>query len=102
MDEMVTRIIEIERQCAAAVTKAEQEAAERIAKHKLALEEQKETLRNQILSDEHSRRIRAVSEAKGKAENASTIATSVRKKNFQDPVLKQAIQNDILSLLLEA
>ena len=101
MDAVVTRIIEIERQCAAAVLQAEQASARRIEEHKRALEEKKALQREQILSTENSRRIQTIAEAKRKSEAASAASMHDRESLFQDSSLNKVIREDILSILLE-
>jgi len=101
MDAVVTRIIEIERQCAAAVEQNERDSAGRIEEHKRALEEEKALRRDQILSTENSRRIQTIAEAKRKSETVSAASKHDRESLFQDSSLNKAIQEDILSILLE-
>lgn len=100
MDAVVTRIIEIERRCAAAVEQAEQDSARRIDERKRVLEEEKAAMRKQILAAENSRQIQTIEEAKRKVAAALTALKSERESLFQTPSLNEAVREDMLSILL--
>ncbi len=100
MDAVVTRIIEIEKRCAAAVEQAGQDSARRIDERKRVLEEEKAARREQILSAENSRRIQTIEEAKRKAGAALASLRSERESLFHNPSLNETIREDILSILL--
>lgn len=101
MDEVIARIVEIERQCSAQVEQARLEYTENIKNHKRILEEKKNGEFARIISDEKARLTKAVEEAK--KQNALDYAT-LRQDNervFQDKSLQEAVKEDIMSILLE-
>jgi hypothetical protein len=102
MDEVITRIVEIERQCSADVEQAERDYENRIDSHKRILEEKKSQEQTLIKSSENTRLAQAVEEAKKKTESSSSAFRKESERLIQDPVLKEAIKEDIISILLES
>jgi hypothetical protein len=101
MDEVITRIVEIEKQCSANVEQAELEYGKRIEAHKRILEEKKTRERALIISAENTRLTKAVEEAKILTEGTSAALRRDSESLFQDPLLNEAIIEDIISILLE-
>ena len=100
MDEVITRIVEIEKQCSADVEQAEIQYQKRIETHKRILEERKNKERTQIISTENTRLIKAVEEAKILTEATSAALRRDCDSLFLDPALNEAIKEDIISILL--
>jgi len=102
MDELITRIVEIERQCAAVIEKAEADSAGRIAAHKTACETKIEEERKQILSSENARQTRTLNDAKRKIQNETEVFLKDGERLFDDPRLQARIRESIINILLEA
>jgi hypothetical protein len=100
MDDVITRIVEIERQCSADVEQVRLEYGKNIETHKRILEEKKMKERAQIISVENTRLTQAVEEAKRQIEAAHDSFRRDNEGLFQDPVLNEAIKEDIISVLL--
>ena len=100
MDEVITRIVEIEQQCSADVEKVQLEYQNRIEAHKKLLEDKKNKERDQILSTENIKLTKAVEEAKRKIKVDSAAFEKDNEVLFQDPVLNERIKEDIISILL--
>jgi uncharacterized protein (UPF0276 family) len=101
MDEVITRIVEIERQCSVDVEQAQLEYAEHIEAHKRILEESKTQEFARITAAENTRLSQAILEAKRKTEAVSAIFRKDTETLFQDQSLNKAIQEGIISILLE-
>ena len=101
MDEVITRILEIERQCTSDIEQTRLECEKNIEARKRTLEEKISFERNQISVTENSRLTRAVEEAKKLTEDASAAFQRDCERPFDDPVLTEAIKEDIISILLE-
>ena len=101
MDEVITRILEIERQCTSDIEQTRLECEKNIEDRKRTLEEKISLERNQISVTENSRLTRAVEEAKKLTEDASAAFQRDCERPFDDPVLTETIKEDILSILLE-
>lgn len=101
MDEVITRILEIERQCASDIEQTRLECEKNIEARKRTLEEKISLEKNQIRVTENSRLTRAVGEAKKLTEAASAALQRDCERSFHDPVLAETIKEDIISILLE-
>lgn len=101
MDEVITRIMEVERQCAADIEQAEAQYAKRIEEHKRILEEKKTKEYARITAAENIRLAQAVEREKKQAEDATAVLQRDGENRLQDPVMKEAIKEDIISILLE-
>jgi len=99
MDDLVTRIVEIERQCSADIEQARLAYGKRIEDHKRVLEERKINEHARISSIENSRLTEAVQEAKKQIEVTSAALRRDNESRLQDPVLKAMVQEDIISIL---
>ncbi len=100
MDDVITRIVEIEKQCSADVEQARLEYGKTIEAHKRVLEEKKTKERALIISMENTRLTQAVEDAKTEIEAASAAVRRDSDRLFEDHVLKGAIKEDIISILL--
>ncbi len=100
MDDVITRIVEIERQCSADVEEVQLEYGKSIEAHKRILEEKKTKERAQIISVENTRLTQAVEEAKRQTAAVSADLRRDSESRLQDPVLNEAIKEDIISILL--
>lgn len=101
MDEVITRILEIERQCTSDIEQTRLECEKNIEDRKRTLEEKISHEKNQISVTENSRLTRAVEEAKKLTEAASAAFQRDCERPFHNPVLTETIKEDIISILLE-
>lgn len=101
MDDVITRIVDIERQCSAAIEEAQLEYEKKIEAHKRLLEEKKSEESARIISAQKDRLTQAVETAKKQIEAASAAFINNNTNLFQDPVLKERIKEDIISILFE-
>lgn len=102
VDEVIIRIMEIEKQCAADVEKAEAEYLKRVQEHKHILREKRTTERAGIAAAESTRITQAIEKAKRQTEADSAAFRQDSESRFRDPVLNKAIKEDIISILLES
>lgn len=100
MDELITRIVEIERQSAADVRLAQSQYAERIDALRRSLEEEMSRKREIILSEANSRFTAAVDEARKQADADAASMKNSSERIFQNPVLIEEIKETIISILL--
>jgi hypothetical protein len=100
MDDVITRIVEIERQCSSDVEQARVEYGKTIEAHKRVLEEKKAEELAHIISLENTRLTQAVEEAKVRIEAASAAIRRESESLLEDQLLKKAIEKDIISILL--
>jgi len=88
MDDVITRIVDIERQCSAAIEEAQLEYEKKIEAHKRLLEEKKSEESARIISAQKDRLTQAVETAKKQIEAASAAFINNNANLFQDPVLE--------------
>jgi len=100
MDEVITRIIEIERQCSHDIEQAELTYAKNIEIRKQLLEGKKTRELTQIVSTEDTRLTKAIEEAKRQTEATSATFRRDSESLFQNPVLKEAIKENIIAILV--
>lgn len=100
MDELITRIVEIERQSAAEVRLAESQSAERMDALRRSLEEEMIRKRERILSEANTRFAAAVEAAKKNADADTALMKSESERFFQNPVLIEEIRETIIAILL--
>lgn len=100
MDDVIARIVEIERQCSEDIGQARLEYGKKIEAHKHALEEAKTRESARIISGENSRLTQAVKDAKERTEAGKASALQESETKLSDPALKEAIKKDIISILL--
>ncbi len=101
MDAVISRIIEIERESARDLEQAEEASRKKIAAHQFALEKEKERAHADIVSAENARFSQTILEAKKQADAVSEAFLKDSERPFHEPVTTQAIQEDIISVLLE-
>lgn len=101
METVITRIIEIERQSAMDIQRAEDACRKNIEAHRRTLEDEKERAHAQCISNENARLTRTLSDLKKKAEEASLAAAGEYETRFQDPALIEAIKEKIVDILLK-
>ena len=100
MEDMITRIVEIEKQCAGEIETAEREYRQRIEEHKGALEKRKAAECARIVSEGAGRLAQAIEETQKKTEAESKAAGGDIERLYQDPALDREIQEKIVSILL--
>ena len=100
MDDVITRIVEIERQCSADIEQAQLEYAKDLEAHKRILEERKTREFAQIIATENTRLTQSIEEAKRQTEATSAAFRQDSESLFQDPILNQTIKEGIISILL--
>ncbi|MEN6321383.1 MAG: hypothetical protein ABFD82_21890 [Syntrophaceae bacterium] len=100
MDEVITRIVEIESQCSADIEHAQLEYAKDIETQKRILEERKTREFAQIIAAENTRLTQSIEEAKKQTESTSVAFRQDSESLFQDPILNESIKEDIISILL--
>jgi len=100
MENIITRIMEIEQKCAEEIQQAEQESGRKIEAHKQVLEEKKAGEFSLILTAGNARAAQAVEEAKKRIEAEALAATKEYEGLHQDPNLREEIKEKIISILL--
>ncbi|HNZ64342.1 MAG TPA: hypothetical protein PKJ10_00780 [Smithella sp.] len=100
MDDVITRIVDIEKQCAADVEATQLEYGKNIEAHKRFLEARKTGERAEILSAENTRQSQAVEDAKRNIEALSADFITDIENHFRDQDLNEAIKKEIVSILL--
>ncbi|KQC07263.1 MAG: hypothetical protein APR62_00630 [Smithella sp. SDB] len=102
MDDIITRIVDIERQCSADVEAVQIEYKNNIEDHKRFLEEKKSRECADILSGENIRLSQAVEEAKKQSDVTSNAFITDIENIFKDQSLNELIKENIISILLES
>lgn len=102
MDEVITRILEVEKQCETGVKKAEAEYPRKIEKYKRILEEKRATKRAGIEAEEKTKLDQAIDKAKKQIEIDSAALRQDIERRLQDPALSKAVKENIISILLES
>jgi hypothetical protein len=101
MENVIARIVEIEKQCAQDIDQAEQEYSEKIEAHRRTLEEKKAIESARIVETGNARLEQALAEAKRQTEAAYSAASRDHERLYQDPALIEEIKEKITSILLE-
>jgi len=100
MDNTITRIMEIEKQCADEIESAERASRQTIEKHRKAVEKRK-TEENARIADKNEARLKeTVTEEQKKIEAAFHEAEGDLEALSRDSSLKREIQERIVSILL--
>ena len=102
MDEVITRIMEIEKQCASDVEQAEAQYLKKIKEYKNVLEEKKTKELVRITSAQNAILNQAIEKTKKEIEAASAAFKRDSESRFQDPHMKEAIKEEIISILLKS
>ena len=100
MDAVITRIIEIEKQSALDVERAEDACRKNIELHRQTLENERETRHAYIISTENTRFTQALEELKKRTEEASAASGRDYESRFHNPALIDAIKKKIVDILL--
>jgi len=100
MDNVITRIVEIEQECAARLEEAARESRERIAAHQHHLAERKAAECARIESAANARFDQALQEAESQSKALGTQFREAQERLYRDPALAAKIKEAIVSLLL--
>jgi hypothetical protein len=100
MDAVITRIIEIEKQSAMDVERAEDACRRNIEAHRQTLEQKKESSHADIISAENTRLTQALEALKKRTEEASIVSGRDYESRFNNPKLVEAIKEKIVAILL--
>jgi hypothetical protein len=100
MDAVITRIIEIEKQSAMDVERAEDALRKNIEAHRQTLEQKKESLHADIISAENTRLTQALEALKKRTEEASIVSGRDYESHFHNPALVEAVKEKIVAILL--
>jgi hypothetical protein len=100
MDTVITRIIEIEKQSAMDIERAEDACQRNIEAHRQTLEQKKESSHADIISSENTRLTQALEALKKRTEEASIISGRDYESRFNNPALVEAIKKKIVAILL--
>ena len=100
MENVITRIVEIEKKCAEAMEKAEAESRETVKAYSLMLEERKKKEFEAIMSDESARFSQSVEGKKKSTETEAKILTTAIEMLLKDRDLQKEIKDKIINMLL--
>ncbi|MBN2397512.1 MAG: hypothetical protein JXI32_03955 [Deltaproteobacteria bacterium] len=100
MEDTISRIMEIEKQCADEVEQAEEAYRRKVEEHRKTVEERKAEESARIVDEGKDRLARAIEEAQKNAGEALHAAEVEMVRLDQDPSLEREIQEKIVSLLL--
>ena len=100
MENVITQIVEIEKQCAEEVEKAEREYRKKIEVYKNTIEEKKAREVALIITEGNERLAQALEQAKKQTEAELLASTGDNEKLYQDQVLNEEIKEKIVSILL--
>jgi ABC-type bacteriocin/lantibiotic exporter with double-glycine peptidase domain len=100
MANVITRIVEIEKQCAEEIEKADREYKLKIEEYRLTLEEKKEKEFAALIFAGNEKFAQALNEAKEQTQAESMAADKDRERLVQDVELKETIKEKIVSILL--
>jgi hypothetical protein len=100
MDAVITRIIEIEKQSAMDIDRAEDTYGKNIEAHRLTLEKNKESTHTQIISTENTRLTKALEALKKQTDEASMSSGRDYESRFNNPALVDTIKEKIVTILL--
>ena len=102
MDEVITRIMELEKLCASEVGQAEAESLKKIKEYKKTLEEKKNKEHALITSAESTRLTQAIEKTKKEIAAVSAAFQKEAESRLQDSRLKEEIKEEIISILLKS
>jgi len=100
MDAVITRIIEIEKQSAKDIERAEDAYRTNIEAHRRTLEEKKESAHAQNISTENSRLTQTLREMNKQTEEGSQGSARDYELHFHDQALVEAVKEKIVAILL--
>lgn len=99
-ESMVARIVEVERQCAEEIEKAEADSRKAIEERRKSLEAMKTREFGRIAADADDRRKKAVDEADRATEEELEATRSKLDAFLKDPDIAREIEERIVSILL--
>lgn len=99
-DSMVARIVEVERQCAEEIEKAEAESRKAIEEHRKSLEARKTLEFERIAADADTLRQKAVDEASRETEEELESTRNKLNEFLKNPDIAGEIEERIVSILL--
>ena len=100
MENVIARIVEIEKQCADSIDKAEKDSKEKIEAHGRMLEEKKKKESAAITAETSEKLIRSIEEEKKRIEAETDAARKDNERIYQDSALHETIKQKIVALLL--
>ena len=100
MDTVMTKILEVEKECAGKVDRAERECRQNIEAYKKAIEEKKSREFDLIIAAGNEKLEEALDRAKKQAESKSVALQRDSERLYQDRELTDAVKEKILSILL--
>ena len=100
MDAVITRIIEIEKQSAKDIERAEDAYRKNIEAHRRTLEEKKERVHAQNISTENARLTQTLRELNKQTEEGSLASARDYEFRFHDHALVEAVKENIVVILL--
>ncbi|MDO9530267.1 MAG: hypothetical protein Q7J27_14075 [Syntrophales bacterium] len=100
MENVITQIVEVEKQCAEKVEKAEREYSKKIEVYKNTIEEKKSREFALIITEGDKRLAQVLEQAKKQTEAQLLASTGDNEKLYQDQVLNEEIKEKIVSILL--
>ena len=100
MENVITQIVEIEKQCAEEVEKAEQGYRNKIEVYKNTIGEKKAREVALIITEGNERLAQALEQAKKQTEAELLASTGDNEKLYQDQILNEEIKEKIVSILL--
>jgi len=101
MENMITRIVEVEKQCAQDIARAEQEYKKNIEDHKRALEDTKAQAFSDIADESATRLERLIEDARSKAQAETLTAEDSLVRLSKDVSTLETIKERIVSILLK-
>lgn len=100
MTDVITRIVEIEKQCTEEIERAQRESKTAIDEHRLGLDERKEKEFAAIISAGNERLAQAIKEAEEQTREEFLAVDRENERLVGDPDLKKEIKEKIISILL--
>lgn len=100
MEAVITRILEIEKQSAMDIERAEEAYRKNVEVHRRALEEERERTQALIVEKENSRLTEALQALNRQTEKTSLAAHRDYERLFQDPATIDAVKEKIVAILL--
>ncbi len=100
MDSLITRIVEIEKNSALDIERAQSASRRNIEEHRLALEEEKKRTHLLITSTENSRLTDALQALKKQNDEALLTAVNDYEISLQDPAKVEAVKEKIVAIIL--
>ena len=100
MEDLIARVVEIEKQCAEAISNAEKNSKEKITAHARVLEERKASEFATITTETREKLTRSIEEARKRIEAETEAVRRSHERIDLDPTLRETIKQKIVSILL--